>query len=67
MSVAFNEAGYNVIGLDLNEENMLKELNSFDKTNEISRDRLSNAIYHINPSINSKSRFSYSNRSYAYR
>ena len=41
VSVAFNEAGYNVIGLDLNEERV-KELNSnFDKTNEISRDRLS--------------------------
>ena len=41
VSVSFNEAGYNVIALDLNEERV-KELNSnFDKTNEISRDRLS--------------------------
>ena len=59
VSVAFNEAGYNVIGLDLNEERV-KELNSnFDKTNEISRDRLTkcNINFTINPSKIAKADF----------
>ena len=59
VSVAFNEAGYNVIGLDLNEERV-KELNSnFDKTNEISRDRLSkcNINFTITPSKIAKADF----------
>jgi UDP-N-acetyl-D-galactosamine dehydrogenase len=59
VSVAFSEAGYNVIGLDLNEERV-KELNSnFDKTNEISRDRLSkcNINFTITPSKIAKADF----------
>ena len=40
VSIAFDEAGYNVIGFDLNKERIDQLLNNIDKTNEINEKRL---------------------------
>ncbi len=50
VAIAFDEAGYNVIGIDLNEERINQLKSNFDKTYEISEDRLINCD--INFSIN---------------
>ena len=40
VSIAFDEAGYNVIGFDLNKERIDQLVNNIDKTNEINEKRL---------------------------
>ena len=40
VSIAFDEAGYNVIGFDLNRERIDQLVNNIDKTNEINEKRL---------------------------
>ncbi len=40
VSIAFDEAGYNVIGFDLNKERIYQLVNNIDKTNEINEKRL---------------------------
>ena len=45
VSVAFSEAGYHVIGLDLKKDRVSQLNSNFDKTNEISKDRLKNQSY----------------------
>ncbi len=40
VSIAFDEAGYNVIGFDLNRERIDQLVNYIDKTNEINEKRL---------------------------
>ena len=40
VSIAFDEAGYNVIGFDLNKERIDQLVNHIDKTNEINEKRL---------------------------
>ena len=40
VSIAFDEAGYNVIGFDLNKERIDQLINNIDKTNEINEKRL---------------------------
>ena len=52
VAIAFDEAGYNVIGIDLNEERINQLKSNFDKTNEISEGRLINC--NINFTINSE-------------
>ena len=39
-SISFDEAGYKVIGMDLNEERINQLKSNYDKTNEINKDRL---------------------------
>ena len=50
VSVAFSEAGYHVIGLDLKKDRVSQLNSNFDKTNEISKDRLKNC--NINFTVN---------------
>ena len=40
VSIAFDDAGYEVVGFDLNKERIEELKNNFDKTNEIKRNRL---------------------------
>ena len=40
VSIVFDEAGYNVIGFDLNKERIDQLVNNIDKTNEINEKRL---------------------------
>ena len=40
VSISFDEAGYKVIGMDLNEERINQLKSNYDKTNEINKDRL---------------------------
>ena len=59
VSVAFSEAGYNVIGLDLKKDRVSQLKSNFDKTNEISKDRLKNCNvkFTVNPRIISQANF----------
>ena len=59
VAIAFNENGYNVIGLDLNKERINQLKSNFDKTNEISEDRLldCNINFTVNPRKVSKADF----------
>ena len=40
VSIAFDEAGYNVVGFDLNNERIEQLKNNFDKTNEVNKTSL---------------------------
>ena len=40
VSIAFDDAGYEVVGFDLNKERIEELKNNFDKTNEIKKNRL---------------------------
>ncbi len=59
VSVAFSEAGYNVIGLDLKKGRISQLKSNFDKTNEISKDRLKNCNikFTLNPRNISQANF----------
>ena len=59
VAIAFDEAGYNVIGIDLNEERINQLKSNFDKTYEISEDRLINCDinFTINPNTVSDANF----------
>ena len=41
VSIAFDEAGYNVVGFDINKERIEQLKNNFDRTNEVNKIRLS--------------------------
>ena len=41
VSIAFDEAGYNVVGFDINKERIEQLKNNFDRTNEVNKTRLS--------------------------
>ena len=40
VSIAFDEAGYNVVGFDINKERIEQLKNNFDRTNEVNKTRL---------------------------
>ena len=40
VSIAFDEAGFNVVGFDINKERIKQLKNNFDKTNEVKKNRL---------------------------